>query len=172
MSGSALALAPSCRALIPRVCTIKGGVLAHPFPLHVRIRIPAAHVDKGRSQMTTGDVHEHRESPAMTRPRDRGSRVRAVFYRPGNSMGRARRIGPAVVAASVTVLVACGTSTGSPSAATRGGATTASAATLGASHRSAATQAAAIVAIARDGMKADHLKAVIVRVTVDGKPVV
>jgi hypothetical protein len=74
-------------------------------------------------------------------------------------MGRARGIGPAVVAASVTVLVACGTSTGSPAAATRGGATTASAATLGPSHSSAATQASAIVAIARAGMKADHLKA-------------
>jgi len=33
-------------------------------------------------------------------------------------------------------------------------------------------QAAAIVAIARDAMKTDHLNAVIVRVTVDGKPVV
>jgi CubicO group peptidase (beta-lactamase class C family) len=87
-------------------------------------------------------------------------------------MGRARGIGPAVVAASVTVLVACGTATGSPAAATRGGATTGSAATLGPSHSSAATTASAIVAIARAGMKADHLKAVIVRVTVNGKPVV
>jgi hypothetical protein len=56
--------------------------------------------------MTTGDVHAHRESPAMKRPRERGSRVRAACHRPGNSMGRARGIGPAVVAASLTVLVA------------------------------------------------------------------